>query len=312
MEAALLWGLGAVGAIQAGSSPPLDLLMRLAGALGSGPALAAIAAFVYWCADGKKGLRLGAAALVSAWVNAALKLLLDQPRPFFEGFDPSAGMVSAAMGGLPSWHAQNALVVFFIVASWGKSRLLFVPAALLCLLVAFSRVYLGANFPTDILGGWAVGGTLLCAYFLAGRRIEALFSGRPPRAALLAIAALSFAMILYRPSWETIPPAGMLLGMGLGFYLCGRYVGFAAPSPVGGPAGRLVPLARFAIGFGGAALLFVLSGNLLGGLRHAENYHLFVFARFALLALWISAGAPWVFAAARLAGSGAGPRGEGG
>jgi len=305
MEAVLEWGLGAIRFVQGGSNPALDLLMRAVSLLGSSIAYVVLIAFIYWCIDEKKSLRLGTALLVSVWLNVVLKSLLDQPRPFFEGFDPSLGMVPAILGGFPSGHAQNSLVAWFIIASWSGSKWSFAPAAVLCLLTAFSRVYLGVHFPTDILGGWLVGGALLCVYFLAGKRIEAFLVAHAPRAGLIAAAALSFVMILHRPAVEVLVPAGTMLGLGTGFYLCRRYVGFTAMVPLGrvGMARHLTLLVRLAIGMAGTVLLFVLSGNLLANLGGTDNYHLFVFARFALLALWISAGAPWFFRITRLSES---------
>ncbi|MCL2191125.1 MAG: phosphatase PAP2 family protein [Treponema sp.] len=305
MEAILEWGLGVIRAVQGGSNPPMDFFMRAVSVLGSGAAYMVLVAFVYWCVDEKKALRLGTVLLVSAWLNIVLKFLLDQPRPFLPGLDPSLGMVPASMGGLPSGHAQNSLVVWFIIASWGREKLHFVLAAVFCLLMAFSRVYLGANFPTDILGGWLVGGALLCAYFLAGKRVEVLLSKYAPRAGLVAVAGLSFAMILHRPSVEVLIPAGVLLGMGAGFHLCKRYIGFTALAPLSriGFARYLTLFTRCAIGTAGALLVFIPSGNLIAALQNSENHQLLVFLRFALLALWVTAGAPWIFRVARLSES---------
>jgi len=302
MEAILQWGLDIIRLIQSGASPPLTFFMQVVSALGSSAAYVILIAFIYWCIDEKKGLRLGTVLLVSAWLNIVFKFLLEQPRPFFEGYDPSLGMVSADMGGFPSGHAQNSLVVWLIIASWGKAKWQFVLAAIFCVLMAFSRVYLGVHFPTDILGGWLIGGVLLCVYFLLGRRIETLLSDHAPRAGLIAVAALSFVMTLYRPSWEVLIPAGILLGMGVGFYLCKRYVGFTALAPLGriGAAKYFTLFTRFAIGATVAVLFLVLSENLLATLQNSENINLFVFIRFTLLALWVSVGAPWLFHIARL------------
>ena len=305
MEAILHWGLDVIRAIQAGANPSLDFLMRVVSVLGSSAAYIVMIAFIYWCIDEKKGLRLGIALIISVWLNIVFKFLLDQPRPFFPGFDPSLAMAPASMGGLPSGHAQNSLVVWFIIASWGKEKWHFVLAGIFCLLMAFSRVYLGVHFPTDILGGWLLGGALLCVYFLAGKRIESLLSKYAPRAGLVAVAGLSFLMTLYRPSVEVLIPAGILIGMGAGFYLCKRYIGFTALAPLSrnGFARYLTLFIRIAIGTAGALLILIPSGNLLATLQNSENYQLFVFARFALFALWVSAGAPWVFRVARLSES---------
>ena len=295
MEAILQWGLDVVRLAQVLESPGMTFFMRAVSALGSGVAYVAIIGFAHWCVDRDRSLRLSVVLLVSLWLNTALKLLLDQPRPF--DLDPSVGLVRAALGGLPSGHAQNSLVVWFVLASWGKSARAFVPAAVFCLLTGLSRVYLGVHFPTDVLGGWLVGAVLLCAHFLAGDKIEAFLRERAPRVPLVALSAVSLAMIASGPSVDVAVPAGLLLGMGVGFYLCGRGVGFSASSPLGreGMAKFLVMSGRFAVGIAGLVLLFALTEKLSAGFGASPNFRLFIFVRYAALALWITLGAPAVF-----------------
>ena len=303
MEAVLQSGLDFVRLVQTMASPPLTVFMYGITRLGTVGAYMVLVPLVYWCFDEKKGLRLGTALLVSAWLNLALKFLLNQPRPFFPGYDPSLGMVAERLGGLPSGHAQHSLVVWIILASWGKKPVHYVLAALFCLLMAFTRIYLGVHFPTDILGGWLIAGLILCAYFFAGKRLEALLESTP-RAGMIACAALSFIMILYRPSIELLLPGGLLLGMGTGFFLNRRNIGFSASALCGriGTAKYLTLVARFAFGIAGMALLFFATERVVPLFYGTDNYQLFFFLRFALLAIWATAGAPWLFKLLRLSG----------
>jgi len=293
METVRLWELEIVRWIRGGASPALDGFAQFVNLLGSGAAYIALAAFLFWCVDEKKSVRLAVPLLVSAWVNLVLKSLLDLPRPFY--FDET--MAEAAAGGFPAWHAQNALVAWFTVASWGKTKRGFVPAAIFCVLVSLSGVYLGAYFPSDVLGGWLVGGALLFLRFLLGKRIEALLAEHAPRAGLISAAAVSFLMIAYRPVNGVIVAAGLLLGLGVGFHLCKRYVDFTAYTPLSrlGFGRYLALFVRVVIGAGAAVALFVLSGNLIYRFQGSDNYPLFEFARFAVIALWITVGAPFVF-----------------
>jgi membrane-associated phospholipid phosphatase len=303
MEAILQWGLDCIRLIQGWANPPLTILMRIITSLGSSGAYILLLPFVYWCVDEKKGLHLGTMVLISAWVNLSLKLLLDQPRPFFAGYDPSVGMISERLGGFPSGHAQNTLVMLTIVSSWLARKWAYIAAAFVCLLVGFSRLYLGVHFPTDVAGGWLIGGILLAVYFLSRKRIEALIATGGFRGGMIASAALAFVMILYRPSVELLMPGGMILGLGAGYCLCKQYVNFSASALSGRPGifRYLTLLVRFLLGITVFALLYVVSGKVMGGMDNSGNYQLVVFLRFILLSFWISAGAPWLFRFLRLA-----------
>jgi hypothetical protein len=279
--------------------------MRIITSLGSAPAYIVLLPLVYWCYDEKKGLRLGAAVLISAWLNISLKFLFDQPRPFFAEYDPSLGMISERLGGFPSGHAQNSLVLWTIIASWGKKKRYLFAAALVCLLVSFSRIYLGVHFPTDILGGWILGGIVLCVYFLLGKRIAAALERGGFRPGVITVALAAFGMILYRPGEEALMPGGMLLGMGTGYCLNRRFTGFGSSAVFGrtGIAKYLTLIGRFAMGMAGMILIFAALEKIIPQTRRSGNYQLFYFLRFVLLSLWISAGAPWFFRLLRLAGT---------
>jgi len=303
MEALLQWGLDCVRLIQGWANPPLTIFMRIITALGSTGMYIAVVCFVYWCVDEKKGLHLGLITLISIWINLSLKWALDQPRPFFPGYDPSVGMISERLGGFPSGHAQNTLVALTIICSWLTKKWAYIAAAVVCLLIGFSRVYLGVHFPTDVAGGWLIGGILLAVYFLARKRIEALLAKGGFRGGMYASAALAFVMILYRPSAELLIPGGTLLGLGAGYCLCKNYFKFSA-SALGDRTGIyrcLALLVRFLLGITVFALLYVVTEKITGGMHNSGNYQLVTFLRFALLGLWIAAGAPWLFRFLRLA-----------
>jgi hypothetical protein len=253
--------------------------------------------------DEKKGLHLGLITLISVWINLSLKWALDQPRPFFPAYDPSVGMISEKLGGFPSGHAQNTLVVLTIISTWLTRRWAYIAAALICLLVGFSRVYLGVHFPTDVIGGWLIGGIILAVYFLTRKRIAALLANGGFRGGMYASAALAFVMILYRPATELLIPGGTLLGLGAGYNICKFYCNFSA-SDFGDRTGifrYLALLVRFLLGITIFALLYVVSGKIMGSIHNSGNYQLAAFLRFALMGLWISAGAPWLFRFLRLA-----------
>jgi len=302
MEAILQWGLDFIRAVQSAASPPLTFVMRIITFFGGEPVYMVLLPLLYWCVNEKKGLHLGVAVLISTWINLSLKFLLDQPRPFFEAYDPSLGIITERMGGLPSGHAQNTLVLLIIIASWIKKRWAYICASLLCLLIGFSRIYLGVHFPTDVLAGWILGGLILCGYFLLKDRIETLLVKGGIRAGIIASAIVSFIMILYLPSSELLMPAGFLLGLGAGYCLNRRYVGFTnGQTPDRTDIVKyLILFVRFLLGIAGFVLVYIGLGKILpaGG----GNQNLFGFIRYVLVGLWVSVAAPWVFVKLRLAG----------
>jgi membrane-associated phospholipid phosphatase len=154
----LSWGLAWILWLQA-HIPGLLVLMLAVSALGTEYFFLLVLPFIYWCVDARLGTRLGLMLCLSASLNASLKLLFHQPRPYWISSGVQAGQAEGSYG-LPSGHAQNAVVFWGILAQTVKSwvRALFV---FLILLVGFSRILLGVHFPSDVLVGWGVGGLLL-------------------------------------------------------------------------------------------------------------------------------------------------------
>ncbi|HEV3145783.1 MAG TPA: phosphatase PAP2 family protein [Gemmataceae bacterium] len=85
----------------------------------------------------------------------ALKAVVDRPRPFFP--DP---FVFTSTGSFPSGHASGAVLVFglqaYLVARfWPKWRYVsFACCGAIILTMGFSRLYLGAHWFSDVLGGF--------------------------------------------------------------------------------------------------------------------------------------------------------------
>jgi membrane-associated phospholipid phosphatase len=311
METLLQWGLDFIRQVQSAANPGLTAFMKIVTNFGAAPAYMVLLPLIFWCIDEKKGIRLGLTIMVSTWVNLSLKFLCKQPRPFWPGYDPGLGIITESLNGFPSGHAQTSLVMWEIVASWGNKRRFFIIAGLVSLLVGFSRVYLGVHFPTDLVGGWILGGIVLALYVTLADRIEAFLVKGGMRVQFIVSAAAAFVMILYNPAaagnmeggvQALVMPGGVIFGMGIAYSLNANLLRFRAKALFGrkGAAWFFTLAGRFILGILGVVLVFILF-RIVARFMGEPLYRLSVFLQFALLEFWIYLGAPWLFQALRLA-----------
>lgn len=123
-----------------------------------------------------------AATIAGGWiVNTLVKLAIGRPRPLIVTHLTEAGGQS-----FPSGHSFNSAVVFIAIAlafaamsprrsvRWTLVSL----AIALSLAVAFSRVWLGVHFPSDVAAGWLGGaGWTFLATAILHRPAKAVAAG---------------------------------------------------------------------------------------------------------------------------------------
>jgi membrane-associated phospholipid phosphatase len=291
MEAIWQWGLEFIRAVQSVHGPALDTIFKGITFLGEEDFYLILLPLVLWCVDFAFGARLAFFFLFSACINSGAKGLIAHPRPF--DLDPEVKLYEAKGYGLPSGHSQSAVVMWGIIALYVRRWWFWGIAILLMALIGFSRIYLGVHFPTDVLGGWALGAVLLVCYMLLAPRIEAWLKRAGWIVQLVLAVAAPLALVLFYTSDDSVSAMGVFLGAGVGIALAGRWVPFNAAGPLWQ---RVV---RFLLG---AAVLLAIRFGLKAVFPDEGEafYFLLRFVRYVLLGLWAALGAPWLFVKLRL------------
>ena len=102
-----------------------------------------------------------ALTIVSGWaVNSAIKALVGRPRP-----ELVSHLTEAGGSSFPSGHSFNSAVVYIAIAlafaalspRQSVRATIVLAAMVLTLLIAFSRVWLGVHYPSDVIAGWLGG-----------------------------------------------------------------------------------------------------------------------------------------------------------
>ena len=143
---------------KAWANPVFDIAMPFMSELGTGEALFLISVLCYVLRrkkdKGALAILLFAGLTVAYYSIFSMKLVIGRPRPFI--LMPDANIFSIEKSfSFPSGHAANAFMAATILSeffgSW-RVGLFFIAA-----LVAYSRVYTGVHFLSDVLAGAIIG-----------------------------------------------------------------------------------------------------------------------------------------------------------
>jgi len=161
------------------------------------------------------------------------------------------------------------------------------------------------KFPINIEIGWIVIAVFICGYILLRKKIETLFLKCSYRVYMILTAVVSFLLIIYHPHPYFVVPGGVLLGLGLGYCLNKRFIGFDAVNSLQrvGIKKYLTLLARVALGILFLLLMVYRIEKIIYGMSEKQNIFLYGFLCYALIGFWVTIAAPWLFIKLRLAGT---------
>ncbi len=222
------WMMDMLRAIAGMRSPFLDGVFSVVTKLGEETVFLVVLMIVIWCVNKKFGYRFLAMFLVGTFLHLLLKGIFAVPRPWEidPGFQPVESAIAAASGySFPSGHTLTACLVCFGLAQLSKKKWAYAIAAVLTVLVGFSRLYLGVHTILDVGVGLALGLLIFFAFVLIFRKHED--SNRVLNTVLIVSTALCIGLLVYiilkkdadENALEGLKSAATLVGSAVGMLL---------------------------------------------------------------------------------------------
>lgn len=187
----------------------LYYMMNFLSMLGEETVLVGVIGLIYWGLDKKGGEKIGFMMISGAVVNPMIKNVVCRTRPF----DSNAGIHNfrdVEGYSFPSGHSSGSSSTFVGAAVTYKDKKwkwLLSIAIIVPVLVALSRTYVGAHYPTDVVCGLALGVGLV---FL----IDLLYKVIPNKYFLYGgMAVIGLAGFFYCKTDDYFTAYGLLLGI---------------------------------------------------------------------------------------------------
>jgi len=279
----LLWQLEGI------RSPFWDTVFGLITRLGEEMILILVFCILFWCVNKRMAYVMGISFFLSSLVVQGAKIVFRVARPWIYDptFAPVGGALQASTGyAFPSGHTQNAAALLGSLGALLKPKAVKIILFALVILVAFSRMYLGVHFLSDVVASLAI--TFLIIWFAAKVVTEEPASQK--RELLLAlflifaaVVVITIATILYH-NGATTPAqlrdstraAGAAIGFAVGMYVERMYIRFSVRS-------QNLPVEILKVVLGIAGVLAIQEGVRLIGTGLVINA-----VRYFLMVSWLT------------------------
>ncbi|PIS01648.1 MAG: hypothetical protein COT84_00990 [Chlamydiae bacterium CG10_big_fil_rev_8_21_14_0_10_35_9] len=165
------------------------------------------------------GVRFFYLTILNGIVNYSLKIYFQVPRPC--SIEPKLALVHVSNYSFPSGAAQYSIILAgLLIATWRSSWAKVVGVSYV-LIIGFSRVYLGVHYPTDILFGWVVGGTVLFLFLKLYQPLEKLIK-KNSKKSLFLVTSLSLFLALITLNANIVNFMSLLFAFSIGTYFTTR------------------------------------------------------------------------------------------
>lgn len=213
---------------------------------------------VMFCFKKETGRKMAVIITVMLTWLAMIKGVVMRPRPYLQYPDrvrllakveskADAADVVAQGYSFPSMHSATVLANTFTLAGSLKKKAAYIIAGIVTILVAVSRIFVGAHYPTDVLAGLLIGVVSMYVYDLAEKHIRKQWL----RTLLLLCTALPGLVFVRTQDYFT--SLGLLIALAAAIPFEDKYVNFQNSSSV---------IAKFLRLIGALVLYFVLNSLL--------------------------------------------------
>ncbi|MFW5873592.1 MAG: phosphatase PAP2 family protein [Bacillota bacterium] len=129
----------------------LDLLMKIITELGGLYLTSFYCVFIYLFISKQTGLLAGGISLTTSIIIQLIKRIINRPRPYYTFDNIKCLSEPLENYSFPSGHTA---ATFNLAIIFSRTFPLLAPLFfIIALLVAFSRVYLGVHYPSDVISG---------------------------------------------------------------------------------------------------------------------------------------------------------------
>lgn len=266
------------------ATPFLDSIAEFFTFFGEETVFILVIAYILWCGSKKIGFAIYSTLLISLGTMSVLKAIFRAPRPFQVLTEIEGKRLATATGySFPSGHATGAASFYSSVAVSFKKRWLSIICAILILMVAITRMYLGVHWPLDAVTGLVLGVTVT---FIAHEALLRLYDN-PTKlvgfAWIIGIVGTVGAIILtFLISAGLADPVGFTDPVKLLSLAGGGYIGFAIDQTkihYSVTGSRKAKIIRYVVG---VVILLVIQGSKVVLPEHL----FFSFLRYMVTGFW--------------------------
>ena len=240
--------------------------------------LTLLLAVLYWTVNKQKSRRLAWFMMFNGIANGMMKSIVSMPRPFDKGVVHPIRMETATGSSFPSGHTQTATSFWMGSMLILKTKASLLLGAMMIVLTAVSRLYLGVHWPMDVIAAIAFG--IIFTYF-ANLLIDE--TGKFTEYHVIGSSLLCLIILIFNVEPDLTKAGAALWGLCVGSYFEEKYIQFQVKGS------RQYQITKIVIGIVGVLVIYVGMGRLLPGIKIVNMI------KYALVILWIMAGAPYLF-----------------